>query len=68
MLFRSVRTGTYKDEFGDGHSGWHIEQGRGPEVQGAVWMRLYLSKRAGRTGNGEAKQYYHLTPEFHLAH
>jgi hypothetical protein len=64
-----VRTGTYKDEFGDGHSGWHIEQGRGPEVQGAVWMRLYLSKKSGRTaGSGEAKTYYQLTPEFHLAH
>ena len=64
-----VRTGTYKDEFGDGHSGWHIEQGRGPEVQGAVWMRLYLAKKSGRTaGSGEAKTYYQLTPEFHLAH
>jgi hypothetical protein len=63
-----VRTGTYKDEFGDGHSGWHIEQGRGPEVQGAVWMRLYLAKKAGRTTGGDSKTYYQLTPEFHLAH
>ena len=63
-----VRTGTYKDEFGDGHSGWHIEQGRGPEVQGAIWMRLYLSKKSGRTISGDTKTYYQLTPEFHLAH
>ena len=63
-----VRTGTYKDEFGDGHSGWHIEQGRGPEVQGAVWMRLYLAKQTGKTISGDRKTYYQLTPEFHLAH
>jgi len=63
-----VRTGTYKDEFGDGHMGWHIEQGRGPEVQGAVWMRLFLAKKTGRTTSGEPKTYYQLTPEFHLAH
>jgi hypothetical protein len=63
-----VRTGTYKDEFGDGHSGWHIEQGRGPEVQGAVWMRLYLAKKAGRSTGNKINTYYQLTPEFHLAH
>jgi hypothetical protein len=63
-----VRTGTYKDEFGDGHSGWHIEQGRGPEVQGAVWMRLYLAKQSGRSTGNISKTYYQLTPEFHLAH
>ena len=63
-----VRTGTYKDEFGDGHSGWHIEQGRGPEVQGAVWMRLYLAKQTGKSTGNIAKTYYQLTPEFHLAH
>ena len=63
-----VRTGTYKDEFGDGHSGWHIEQGRGPEVQGAVWMRLYLAKQSGKSTGNIAKTYYQLTPDFHLAH
>lgn len=63
-----VRTGTYKDEFSDGHSGWHVEQGRGPEVQGAVWMRLYLAKLNGKSTSGEPKTYYRLTPEFHLAH
>lgn len=63
-----VRTGTYKDEFGDGHSGWHIEQGRGPEVQGAVWMRLYLAKQSGKSTGNIHKTYYQLTPEFHLAH
>jgi len=63
-----VRTGTYKDEFGDGHSGWHIEQGRGPEVQGAVWMRLYLAKQTGKSTGNISKTYYQLTPEFHLAH
>ena len=63
-----VRTGTYKDEFDDGHAGWHIEQGRGPEVQGAVWMRLFLAKRTSKTRNGKPDTKYTLTPEFHLAH
>ena len=37
-----VRCGTYKDEYGDGYGGWHIERGGPPKSLGAIWMRLYL--------------------------
>lgn len=36
-----VRTPTYKDEYGDGSGGFHIEKGRGPKVLGCVWGRFY---------------------------
>jgi hypothetical protein len=32
---------TYKEEYRDGHSGWHIERGGPPKPVGAVWMRFY---------------------------
>jgi hypothetical protein len=35
-----VRTGTYKDDFSDGHEGWHVETGKPPKSMGAVWMKL----------------------------
>lgn len=36
-----VRCGTYKDEYGDGHGGWHIERGGPPKPVGAQWLRFY---------------------------
>ena len=36
-----VRCGTYKDEYGDGFGGWHIERGGPPKPLGAVWMRIW---------------------------
>ena len=64
-----VRTGTYKDEFDDGHVGWHVEQGRGPEVIGAVWMKLVLAKHTIKPhGDHPGRTAYQLTPEFTLAH
>ena len=63
-----VRVGTYKDEFQDGSAGWHVEQGRGPEVLGAVWMRLRLTRNTGRTTSNKVRTYYQLQPEFILAH
>ena len=36
-----VRCGTYKDEYGDGSGGWHIERGGPPKPLGACWLRLY---------------------------
>jgi hypothetical protein len=35
-----VRTPTYKDEYKDGYSGWHIETGKGPKPIGAYWMKV----------------------------
>lgn len=63
----AVRTGTYKDEFDQGYAGFHVEQGRSPEVIGAVWMRLYFRSR--RVQNDKRRNsLYELVPEFHLAH
>jgi hypothetical protein len=39
-----VRTGTYKDDYGDGSGGWHVERGAPPKPMGAVWMRLYYDR------------------------
>ena len=36
-----VKIGTYKDEYGDGYGGWHIERGGPPKPVGAMWLRLY---------------------------
>ena len=58
-----VRVGCYKDEFGDGFGGFHVEQGRGPTVMGAVWMRLSLHKESNR-----GHTLYKLKPEFFPAH
>lgn len=35
-----VRLGTYKDEYIDGHDGWHVEKGRGPRALGGYWMQF----------------------------
>ena len=40
-----VRTGTYKDEYGDGRGGWHIERGGPPKPLGGYWMRLSVDTR-----------------------
>lgn len=42
-----VRCGTYKDEWGAGEGGFHIEKGRGPRRLGGYWLRIKL----GSAGN-----------------
>lgn len=37
-----IRAGTYKDEYGDGHSGWHVETMKPPKPIGAMWLRFYF--------------------------
>jgi hypothetical protein len=36
-----VCTPTYKEEYGDGSGGWHIERGGPPKPLGAFWLRFY---------------------------
>jgi len=36
-----VRTPTYKDDYGDGSGGWHVEKGSPPKPMGCVWLRFY---------------------------
>jgi hypothetical protein len=35
-----VRTAGYKDEYSDGHGGWHIERGGPPKPIGGAWLRF----------------------------
>lgn len=39
---------TYKDEYGDGFGGWHIETGKPPKIIGAYWLRFYWNCREGK--------------------
>ena len=35
-----ISTSGYKDEYGDGYGGWHIERGAPPKPIGAKWLRI----------------------------
>jgi hypothetical protein len=38
----SIKTPTYKDEFDDGHGGFHVETGKPPKPIGAVWVNFHI--------------------------
>tara|TARA_R100000995_G_scaffold84646_2_gene64070 strand:- start:100 stop:960 length:861 start_codon:yes stop_codon:yes gene_type:complete len=40
-----IRTATYKDEYGDGTEGWHIERGGPPKPLGGWWLRFYARSK-----------------------
>ena len=40
-----IRCGTYKDEWIDGHGGWHVEKGQGPRPLGGYWLRFSRQDR-----------------------
>lgn len=40
-----LRTATYKDEYGDGYEGWHIERGGPPKPMGGYWLRFYARSK-----------------------
>lgn len=40
-----VCTPGFKEEYGDGHGGWHIERGAPPKPLGAAWLRIYREGR-----------------------
>jgi predicted phosphodiesterase len=37
----NVKVPTYKDEYGDGKGGWHVETGKPPKPLGAWWLRFF---------------------------
>jgi len=43
-----VRIPGYKDEYGDGSEGFHIERGADPRPIGAAWLRFYVDSHTGR--------------------
>lgn len=48
-----VRTPGYKEEYGDGYAGWHIERGGPPKPVGAAWLRIRYART--ETGSGVTK-------------
>jgi hypothetical protein len=40
------RTAGYKEEYGDGYGGWHIERGGPPKPVGAAWLRFRYDRTA----------------------
>jgi hypothetical protein len=51
-----VRTGGYKDEYGEGIGGWSIERGMPPKVQGGAWVRFFVEDSHNRTFGFEITQ------------
>jgi len=37
-----VKCPTYKEEYGDGSGGWHVETGKPPKPIGAWWLRFHI--------------------------
>jgi hypothetical protein len=37
----TVKCATYKDEYGNGAGGWHVETGKPPKPKGAQWLRFF---------------------------
>jgi hypothetical protein len=46
-----VRTAGYKDEYADGHGGYHIETWKPPKPVGAAWLRIWYD-RSCQTARG----------------
>jgi hypothetical protein len=40
------RTPGYKEEFGDGRGGWHVERGGPPKPTGAAWLHIRHTRNA----------------------
>ncbi len=45
-----LSTPTYKEEYGDGTKGFHIERGRPPKPLGGAWLKLELNRIQKQTG------------------
>lgn len=39
-----IKIPSYKDDFGTGAGGWHVERGGPPKTTGAVWLRFYFEQ------------------------
>lgn len=45
----SAKVGAYKQEYGDGEGGWHIERGGVPKPLGGWWLKIYRDGQDIRT-------------------
>jgi predicted phosphodiesterase len=43
-----IKLPTYKEEYGDGYGGWHVETGKAPRPLGGWWVRFYFDRPTGR--------------------
>lgn len=43
-----VKLPTYKEEYGDGYGGWHVETGKAPRPLGGWWVRFYWDRDKDR--------------------
>jgi len=43
-----VKLPTYKEEYGDGFSGWHARRGAPPKPVGGIWLKFSYSSRTER--------------------
>jgi hypothetical protein len=50
-----IRTSTYKEEWVDGHSGWHVERGAPPKVLGGAWLEFFYESDAIKYNAWRAK-------------
>jgi hypothetical protein len=46
-----LKSGTYKEEYGSGKSGWHIATGKPPKPLGAWWLKIQFDRKKN---NGRA--------------
>jgi hypothetical protein len=54
-----IRTSAYKEEYGDGSKGWHIERGASPKPIGGRW--LILKPYRGKNETRQIQAYTHKT-------
>lgn len=54
-----IRTSAYKEEYGDGSKGWHIERGASPKPIGGRW--LIIKPYRNEKGNRKVSAYTHKT-------
>jgi hypothetical protein len=54
-----IRTSAYKEEYGDGSKGWHIERGASPKPIGGRW--LVLKPYRGKNETRQIHAYTHKT-------
>lgn len=50
-LVEYAKLGTYKDEYGDGSSGWHVQTGKPPKPVVAKWLRITAERESGGKRN-----------------
>lgn len=41
----AIKIPTYKEEYGTGKGGWHVETGKPPKPIGAYWLRFYYNRK-----------------------